>query len=107
MSRSQVGLNGVLQLTVREPQRRCQEELLALVFADQRRLSASSSSSVRGQSEPSRRERLRSARTLPPVWQRRSSWFRCRRSGCAAPFRRSAGKAGRTCRGRQIQDGRR
>jgi hypothetical protein len=34
------------------------------------RLSASSSSSVRGQSAPKRRERLRSASTLPPVWQR-------------------------------------
>jgi len=30
---------------------------------------ASSSSRVRGQSEPRRRERLRSARTLPAVWQ--------------------------------------
>ena len=36
----------------------------------QRRLSASNSSSVRGQSAPNRRERLRSASTLPPVWQR-------------------------------------
>ena len=35
-----------------------------------RRFSASNSSSVRGQSDPSRRDRLRSARTLPPVWQR-------------------------------------
>jgi len=33
------------------------------------RFRASSSSSVRGQSLPSRRERLRSASTLPPVWQ--------------------------------------
>ena len=36
----------------------------------QRRFSASSSSSVRGQSLPSRRERPRSASSLPPVWQR-------------------------------------
>jgi hypothetical protein len=36
----------------------------------QRRFSASNSSSVRGQSDPSNRERLRSASTLPPVWQR-------------------------------------
>jgi hypothetical protein len=33
------------------------------------RFSASNSSSVRGQSEPNNRERLRSASTLPPVWQ--------------------------------------
>ena len=36
----------------------------------QRFFSASSSSRVRGQSDPSRRERLRSASTFPPVWQR-------------------------------------
>ena len=34
----------------------------------QRFLRASSSSRVRGQSEPRRRERLRSARTFPLVW---------------------------------------
>src|SRR5688500_18781905 len=33
-----------------------------------RRRSDSSSSRVRGQSEPSSRERLRSAKTRPPVW---------------------------------------
>ena len=32
------------------------------------RFSASSSSSVRGQSDPSSRDRLRSANTFPPVW---------------------------------------
>jgi hypothetical protein len=36
----------------------------------QRRFNASSSSSVRGHSAPSSRDRLRSARTFPPVWQR-------------------------------------
>ena len=36
----------------------------------QRRFRASNSSSVRGQSDPKRRERLRSASTLPLVWQR-------------------------------------
>ena len=36
----------------------------------QRRLRASSSSRVRGQSDPSRRDKLRSARIFPPVWQR-------------------------------------
>src|SRR6185436_19615401 len=36
----------------------------------QRRLSASSSSSVRGQSEPSSRESPRSASNFPPVWHR-------------------------------------
>jgi hypothetical protein len=35
---------------------------------DQRRFSASSSSSVRGQSAPSSLDRARSASTLPPVW---------------------------------------
>ena len=35
-----------------------------------RRFSASNSSSVRGQSDPNSRDRLRSARTFPPVWQR-------------------------------------
>jgi len=34
------------------------------------RFSASSSSSVRGQSRPKRRDKLRSARSLPSVWQR-------------------------------------
>ena len=34
------------------------------------RFSASSSSRVRGQSAPNSRDRLRSANTLPPVWQR-------------------------------------
>src|SRR5580700_1091095 len=33
------------------------------------RFSASSSSSVRGQSEPNSRDRLRSAKSFPPVWQ--------------------------------------
>ena len=41
---------------------------LHLVLYRYFRFSASSSSSVRGQSEPSSRERLRSASTLPPVW---------------------------------------
>lgn len=34
------------------------------------RFRASSSSSVRGQSAPSSRDKLRSAKTFPPVWQR-------------------------------------
>lgn len=34
------------------------------------RFSASNSSRLRGQSEPSNRDKLRSASTLPPVWQR-------------------------------------
>jgi len=34
------------------------------------RLSASSSSNVRGQSDPRSLDRLRSAKTFPPVWQR-------------------------------------
>ena len=37
---------------------------------DQRRFRASSSSRVLGQSDPRSRDRLRSARTLPAVWQR-------------------------------------
>jgi hypothetical protein len=36
----------------------------------QQRFSASSSSSVRGQSDRNNLEKLRSARSLPPVWQR-------------------------------------
>jgi hypothetical protein len=47
----------------------CQIRRAGIVSA-QRFFNASSSSRVRGQSEPSRRERLRSARTFPPVWQR-------------------------------------
>jgi len=34
------------------------------------RFSASSSSNVRGQSDPRSLDRLRSAKTFPPVWQR-------------------------------------
>ena len=34
------------------------------------RLSASNSSSVRGHSDPNKRDKLRSAKTTPPVWQR-------------------------------------
>jgi hypothetical protein len=39
-----------------------------LAAFDQRRFSASSSSSVRGQSFPSNFDKARSASTLPPVW---------------------------------------
>ena len=38
-------------------------------LASHRRFRDSSSSSVRGQSAPNSRDKLRSARTFPPVWQ--------------------------------------
>src|SRR5467141_196890 len=45
-------------------------DVLRQVFHFQRRLRASSSSSVRGQSDRNNRDKPRSARTFPPVWHR-------------------------------------
>ena len=67
---SPFGPQEVVQLTVPQKGALCQEKWPTLVQDAQRRFKASSSSSVRGQSEPSSRDKLRSASTLPPVWQR-------------------------------------
>lgn len=73
----------ITQYTEKEARKQQNEDIVTLMFdyrhlerrrkwhfgsAPHRRFSASSSSRVRGQSAPSRRERLRSASTLPPVW---------------------------------------
>ena len=62
-----------MPLTLEQAAGRCQRGIALpggrMVKARYLRFRASSSSRVRGQSAPRRRERLRSARTLPPVWQ--------------------------------------
>jgi hypothetical protein len=48
----------------------CPRITLAPLPVDYLRLNPSNSSIVRGQSDPSNRDKLRSAKTFPPVWQR-------------------------------------